>query len=178
MAGRNDVLLTAGDLLRMREEDKRLDDQIRQLQQRRNENKRKLDAAEVFAESLSDVSAIEQLTVPDSSESGDSIPKALYENLRQTGDALNIRQIKTRLIELGFGERVKAQPNYHYATTYRLTKRGKLLRRGQKYRAAPQSSSQEETEAVGASVDHESHTRESAEGPGEGLERGMGNMTT
>ena len=152
MTSKNDVLLTASDLLKWREEDKRLDEEIRQLQQKRSENKRKLDAAEVFA----DVLAIGPPAPPEkdkeSEAPSDSIPALLVANLRETGDALNIRQIKQRLIDLGFGDKVKEQPNYHYQTTYRLTKRDKLIRRGQKYRAAPQGSSQEETEAVGASV--------------------------
>ena len=79
-------------------------------------------------------------------------PLCWSKNLRQTGDALNIKQIKQRLVDLGFGDRVRAQPNYHYATTYRLTKRGKLIRRGSKYRAAPASSPEGETEALGASA--------------------------
>ena len=53
MTNSTHVLLTAADLIKWREEDKMLDEQIRELQQRRSENKRKLDAAEVFAEALS-----------------------------------------------------------------------------------------------------------------------------
>jgi hypothetical protein len=159
MSNNNHVLLTAADLIKWREEDKMLDEQIRQLQQRRSENKRKLDAAEVFADALSigpPAPAAEEEA--ESAEAhADSIPTLLVENLRQTGDALNIKQIKQRLVELGFGNRVKAQPNYHYATTYRLTKRGKLIRRGSKYRAAPISSPEGETEAVGASVNQDGH---------------------
>ena len=56
------VLLTAEDLLRWREEDMQLDEQIRQLQQKRAEVKRKLDAAEVFAERLPAVHADAELT--------------------------------------------------------------------------------------------------------------------
>jgi len=157
MMSKGDVLLTASDLLRWREEDKRLDEQIRELQQRRSENKRKLDAAEVFA----DVLAIAPAPAPpspdenehESDEPSDSLPVLLVANLLETGDSLNIKQIKQRLIDMGYGDRVKAQPNYHYATTYRLTRSGKLIKRGSKYRAAPISSSEEETEeAVGASA--------------------------
>ena len=162
MMGKGDVLLTAADLLRWREEDKQLEEQIRELQQRRSENKRKLDAAEVFAEALARppslaASAPEEGDGDESSDHADSIPVLLVANLLKTGDSLNIKQIRQRLIDMGFGEKVRAHPNYHYATTYRLTRSGKLLRRGTKYRAAPNSSSEEETEAVGASVNQEIH---------------------
>lgn len=133
-----------------------MEEQIRELQQRRSENKRKLDAAEVFADALSIGPVAPTLPSPsenlDSEEPSDSIPTLLVANMRETGAVLNIKQIKQRLIDLGFGDKVKTQPNYHYQTAYRLTKRGKLLRRGTKYRAAPHGSSQEETGAVGAPV--------------------------
>jgi hypothetical protein len=162
MMSKGEVLLTASDLLKWREEDKRLDEEIRQLQQRRSENKRRLDAAEVFA----DVLAIAPAPAPppqeeeeaESDEHADSIPVLLVANLRETGASLNIKQIKQRLIDMGFGEKVKAHPNYHYATTYRLTKNGKLIRRGSKYRAAPLSSPEGEAEAVGASAHPSSHS--------------------
>ena len=54
MNNRNDILLTAGDLLKMREDDKLLEEEIRKLQQRRSENKRRLDAAEILADRHSD----------------------------------------------------------------------------------------------------------------------------
>jgi hypothetical protein len=91
-------------------------------------------------------------------DEGDSIPTQLVANLRQTGDRLTVKEIRKRLIDLGFGDKIRSRPNYHYATTYRLTKRGKLLRRGTKYQAAPIGSSKEETEAVGASVHEADHT--------------------
>ena len=147
---KSDVLLTASDLLKWREEDKELDDQIRKLQQRRSEVKRKLDAAEVFAEAVSPQDVGGDLAPSDERESeqdSGSAPQALFSNMLSTGESLNVKQIKARLIELGFDEKVRAQPNYHYQTTYRLTKRGKLSRRGTKYRAVPLSSSQEETGA-------------------------------
>src|SRR6202023_3954308 len=60
--------------------------------------------------------------------------------LREAGESLNVRQIKARLIELGFGDKFKTQPNYHYSLVYRLSKSSKLLKRGSKYRAPPASS--------------------------------------
>jgi hypothetical protein len=154
MMSKGNVLLTAEDLLRWREEDKKLDEEIRQRQQRRNELKRKLDAAEVFAEPLSDASSDNDPppNSPDADAGGESPPQALHANLLKTGESLNVKQIKARLIELGFGERLKAQPNYHYQLVYRLTKGDKLLRRGTRYRAAPISSSKEEAEGVGPSA--------------------------
>ena len=152
---KGDVLLTASDLLKWRDEDKKLDEEIRQKQQRRAELKRKLDAAEVFAEPVSAAAGENEAAPPDdhgAEDESESPPQALRANLLKTGDSLNIRQIKTRLIELGFGDRLKAQPNYHYQLVYRLHKGDKLLRRGNRYRAAPNSSSEEETEALGASV--------------------------
>jgi hypothetical protein len=74
--------------------------------------------------------------------------------MRKTGASLNAKGIKSALIELGFGEKVRTQPNYHYTMTYRLVKSGKLLKRGMKYRAPPASSPEGETEAGGASVRH------------------------
>jgi hypothetical protein len=163
MMSKGSVLLTAEDLLRWREEDGQLDEQIRQLQQKRAEVKRKLDAAEVFAERLSAVHADAEMTprvavTRTADADGDSAPKALCENMARTGDSLKVNQIKQRLIEIGFAEKVKAQPNYHYQLVYRLTKSGRLLRRGERYRAAPKSSPQGETEAVGASVHIDGNT--------------------
>ena len=153
MTSKNDVLLTAGDLLKWREEDKRLDEQIRQLQQQRSEIKRKLDAGEVFAASLVPIESPLPLANGHSAdESSDSPPALLCANLRKTGESLNVRQLKARLIELGFEDKFKTQPNYHYSLAYRLSKSGKLLKRGSKYRAPPVSSPEGEAEAVGASA--------------------------
>jgi hypothetical protein len=156
MMSKSNVLLTAEDLLRWREEDKRLEEQIRLLQQQRSEVKRKLDAAEVFAERLAPSHADLELTPPAArvaiGDAGDSAPKALCENMARTGDSLKVNQIKQRLIEIGFAEKIKAQPNYHYQLVYRLTKSGRLLRRGERYRAAPKSSPEGETEGVGPSA--------------------------
>lgn len=129
-----------------------MDERIRQLQQERADVRRKLEAAEVFAERLSGGQETAPPTVQESDQAneGDSIPGRLVANLLETGDSLTVKQIRQRLIDLGFGEKLRVRPNYHYATTYRLTKRGKLLRRGNRYRAAPISSSKEETGAVAA----------------------------
>jgi hypothetical protein len=153
MTSRSDVLLTAGDLLKWREEDKQLDEQIHQLQQRRSEIKRKLDAAEVFAGALSLVVANplpSKVNGHDTGESSDSPPELLCANLRKTGESLTVRQIRERLIELGFEDKLKAQSNFPYGLVYRLSKSGKLLKRGSKYRAPPTSSPEGETGALGA----------------------------
>lgn len=152
-----DVLLTASDLLKWREEDRQLDEEIRQKQQRRADLKRKLDAAEVFAEPVATpaAAAVPEPATPaahGADEESETPPQVFLANMRKTGDSLNIKQIKARLIELGFGDRIKAQPNYHYQLAYRLTRGTKLLKRGAKYRAAPIVLPEEETEAPTASV--------------------------
>ena len=156
MAGKNDVLLTASDIPKWREEDKQLAEQIRQLEQRRTEVKRKLDAAEVFAGAPVAEAPAPLSNGHDTEDSTDSAPVALVANLRKTGDSLKVQGIRARLIELGFEDKIKAQPNYHYSLAYRLSrgKNPKLIKRGAKYRAAPVSSPEGETEAVGASVRH------------------------
>jgi phage I-like protein len=169
MTGKNDVLLTSADLLRWREEDRELDEQMRQLMVRRADIKRKLEAAEVLAQAFETPSpaglvptaaaaaspkignGVEKADEPDE---GDTAPVALIANMRATGASLKVQNIKAKLIELGFGEKLKAQPNYHYSLAYRLTKSGKLLKRGSKYRAAPMVSLESETEAGGASARH------------------------
>jgi hypothetical protein len=166
MMAKADVLLTAADLLQWREDDRKLDEKIRKLQQQRAELRRKLEAAEVFAERLlpeegpsrGDSELPLHHSEDDPHEDGDSIPTQLVANLTQTGDSLTVKQIRQRLIDMGFGDKVRTRPNYHYATAYRLTKKGKLLRRGNRYQAAPNSSSQEETGAVGAPVHRDGHT--------------------
>jgi hypothetical protein len=157
MTNKNDILLTAGDLLKWREEDRQLDDEIRQLQQRRSDIKRKLDAAEILAAALAP-SEIEQSRPAsnghDAEELSDSPAVALCANLSKTGESLKAAQVRDRLIQLGFGERLEKTPGYHYALLHRLSHNGKLIKRGSKYRAAPMVSPEGETEAGGASVRH------------------------
>jgi hypothetical protein len=157
MTSKNDILLTAGDLLKWREEDKQLNEQIRQLEQRRSQIRRKLEAAEIFAGPAPSQTVEPPASVTnghDPDESAESPPAALVANLRKTGESLKVQGIKARLIELGFGDKVKERPNYHYDVAYRLSsgKNPKLIKRGSKYRAAPISSPDGETEAVGASA--------------------------
>jgi hypothetical protein len=107
VTSKSDVLLTAGHVMKCREEDKQLDEKIRQLQQRRRETKRKLDAAGIFA-GLPSVSAVDA-AVPganghDSDESSDSAHLTLLANMRKTGESLKVQGIKARLIELGLGD--------------------------------------------------------------------------
>jgi hypothetical protein len=154
MVGKSDVLLTADDVSKWREKDKELAEQIRQLEQRRAEVKRKLEAAEVFVGAPYGEAAAPVSNGHDTEDTADSAPVALVANLRKTGDSLKVQGIKARLIELGFGDKIKAQPNYHYSLAYRLTRSGKLIKRGSKYRAAPIRSPEGETEANGASVRH------------------------
>jgi hypothetical protein len=156
MAYKKEILLTAADLLKWREEDRQLDDEIRKLELRRKDIRRKIDAAEVFAAPVDPVESPSppQASSHDSDEPSDSIPTVLCESLSKTGDVLNVQGIKARLIELGFGEKLKTQPNYHYSLVYRLSKSGRLVKRGLKYRAPPVPSPEGAAEAVGASASH------------------------
>jgi hypothetical protein len=154
---KSDILLTASDVVKWREEDKRLEEEIRERQQRRNDLRRKLDAAEIFAETPVDQPPNPEpakSNVAESDVDAESAPVALCANLRKTGEALKVQQIRARLIELGFGEKLKAQPNYHYSLVYRLSKNGKLIKRGSKYRAPLIESPEGETGAVGAPAHH------------------------
>lgn len=159
MANKDEVLLTVSDLQKWREDDRQIGDQIAELEQKRAVVRRKLEAAEVFVGSTPDVTP--EIVTPkpnghDPDDPAETPPNALVANLRKTGDSLRAPGIKQRLIELGFGELLQAKPNYHYDLAYRLThsKPPKLIKRGSKYRAAPISSPEGETEAVGASVRH------------------------
>lgn len=133
------VLLTADDLLRWREEDKQFEKDINDLQEKRARLHRKIAAAEVFAETIPAPPPVETV----SKNTGrfetqeDSIPSRLVTNLRETGEALTVGQIRQRLIDLGFAAKVQDQRNYHYAITHRLVKRRRLLKEGSLYRAAP-----------------------------------------
>jgi hypothetical protein len=160
MTIKNDVLLTSADLVKWREEDKELDEQMRKLMVKRADIKRRLEAAEVLAQAFQEPSHTPDAPAPPlanghgEGDDAESAPVALLAHMRKSGASLNVQGIKAALIELGFSDKVEAQPNYHYSLTYRLSKSGKLLKRGSKYRAAPISSPEGETEAGGASVRH------------------------
>jgi len=138
MTSDGDILLRASDLLRWQEEERQLENDIRELLQRQADVRRKLEAAAVFAVSLPK-SPVEEApkTTGQFEIQDDSIPSLLAANLRETGDALTVSQIRQRLIDLGFGEKVRSHPNYHYATAHRLVKQGRLLKRGSLYEALP-----------------------------------------
>ncbi len=147
---KRDILLTASDVMKWRDEDKRLEEEIREKQQRRNDLRRKLDAAEIFAETPSYQAPNPEISTPSGHESdidAESAPVALCANLSKTGESLKVHQIRTRLIELGFEGKFKTQPNYHYSLAYRLSKSGKLVKRGAKYRTPPVNSPEGETGA-------------------------------
>jgi hypothetical protein len=149
----NGVLLTVAEVERWRKEKEQLEVEIRERQEQLTLLKRKLDAADIFSVKAH----IPEETAANPEETNgteDSVPVVLSANLRETGQSLNVRQIRARLIELGFGDKIKRRPNYVYGLVFRMTKSGKLLKRGTKYRAAPISSPQGEPEAVGASGSH------------------------
>jgi hypothetical protein len=71
--------------------------------------------------------------------------------MQASGASLKIGDIRRRLVELGFDQKIKeSAPNYIYGLVGRLVTTQRLLKRGMKYRAAPSSSSQEETGADGS----------------------------
>jgi hypothetical protein len=143
----NGVLLTVAEVERWRKEKEQLEVEIRERQKKLALLKRKLDAADILSVSA-DVLEEKSAMAEDVTSAEDSIPDALSANLRETGQSLNVRQIRARLIELGFINKLRDRPNYVYGLVYRMTKSGKLLKRGTKYRAAPISSSQGEPEDV------------------------------
>lgn len=163
MAAKNDVLLTSSQVETWRKEKDALEQEIRERTEKLRKIKLRLDAAEIFAsEPLTEPIAANELPTrrpgveEDEEEEGgsESIANIFCANMRETGDSLKVRQVRERLVSLGFGDTIREKPNYVYGFVYRLTKSGKLLKRGSKYRAAPLGSSEEETEAVGASARH------------------------
>ena len=159
MAARNDVLLTFGQVEAWRKERDILEQEIRDKSEKLRKIKLKLDAAEFFAgePQSQNVEAKEHAPSPGNDEEigeRESIADVFCANMRETGDSLKVHQVRDRLVSLGYGDIIREKPNYVYGFVYRLTKSGRLLKRGMRYRAAPISSSEEETEAVGASVRH------------------------
>lgn len=164
MTTRNGVLLTAADVEGWRQERAQLEKEIEERAAKLNAVKRKLDAAEIFAATISetgaptDAPALPHEQRPEDvdadEDEADSAAEKLCANMRETGASLKTKQIRARLVELGFGEKIKQKPNYVYGLVYRLNKRGRLIRRGSKYRAAPLESSKEETGVVGTPARH------------------------
>jgi hypothetical protein len=112
----------------------------------------KLDAVHLAPENEKESARVDADLTDDDSESA---ADPLIAHMQKYAAVLKVAQIRDALVKIGFGEKVKARPNYVYGLVYRLTKRGRLIKRGKKYQAAPHSSPDEgETEAVGASVRH------------------------
>jgi hypothetical protein len=153
------VLLTAEEIAQWRIEQASLEEEIRLRQERLVGIKRRLDAAEVF---LNDKTfAVENLEPPpsaisaangrdDDDDGGPSVANSLLANMVETGASLKVGQIRQRLVDIGFGERVKSNPTYVYGLVYRLAKRGRLVKRGSKYRAVVRISPEGETGASSA----------------------------
>ncbi len=153
MTTRDGIFLPTKKIASWREEDERLEREITERLQRRAELRRKIDAADILAEDTDQAArpAAEKAESEDDAEAN-SPAAAFVANLRSTGDSLKVQQAKQRLADIGFPEEANRK-NYIYGLLYRLTKSGKLVKRGLKYRAAP-SSPEGETEAVGASARH------------------------
>ncbi len=161
MAAKNEVLLTFAQVETWRKERDILERDIREKTEKLKQVKIKLEAAEIFAgdDSLRTLDESDQsdASPQDREDEGDrpeSISDVLCANLRETGDSLRVDQVRDRLVSLGFGDILRKKPNYVYGLVFRLTKSGRLLKRGLKYRAAPIESPDEETEATGASARH------------------------
>ncbi|MGH6818435.1 MAG: hypothetical protein ACREC1_06640 [Methylovirgula sp.] len=167
MAARNDVLLTLAQVDTWQKERDALERDIREKSESLRKIKIKLEAAEIFA---GEPPATRQVTnghAAPANEAPESAPGAKDEeaeaesvadifcaDMRKTGASLKVAQVRKRLEALGFADMIRQKPNYVYGLVYRLTKSGRLLRRGSRYRAAPIGSPEGETEAVGASVRH------------------------
>lgn len=167
MTAQNRIILTTGQIAAWREEDanlelnraddERLEREINERNQRRKELRRKLEAAAVFSDVIEEevIKAAPRASNGHggSDEQADSAAFDLVANLQKTGDSLKVQQARQRLIDLGHEEKANRK-NYVYGLLYRLVKSGKLVKRGSKYRAAPISSPEGETGAVGAPVSH------------------------
>jgi hypothetical protein len=154
MAGKKQILLTAAEVKGWREEKRDIEQKMAALQKRLDAVMRKLNAAEVLApEAVAETKSGRSLNGSsradeDSGEAETSIAKVFLANMAVTGDSLKVAQIRTRLAELGFQQKVASHPNYAYGLVHRLTRMGYLIKRGPRYRAAPKGSSQEETGTI------------------------------
>lgn len=155
MPARDGIFLPTTKIASWRDEDARLEVEINERIQRRTELRRKLEAAEVLSEDTLETApaTVTPASDADSEDASNSPASAFVANLRRTGDSLRVQQARQRLIDIGYGAEANRK-NYIYGLLYRLTKSGKISKRGSKYRAAPISSPEGETEAVGASARH------------------------
>lgn len=153
MAMRNGVAVSAKEIAAWREDDARLEQEINERIQKRSEIKRKLEAVEILSMPAEEKEPAVEPIVQET-EDGGSPAFDLVENLRKSGHSLKVQQARQRLRDLGHAEKAD-QKNYIYGLLFRLVKSGKLIKRGSKYKAAPISSPEGETEAVGASVRHQ-----------------------
>jgi hypothetical protein len=154
MVARNGVAVSAKEIAGWREEDARLEQEINERIQKRSEIKRKLDAVEILSALTEGKEPPSEPVEQETEDAGGSPAFDLVENLRKTGHSLKVQQARQRLVELGHADKAN-QKNYIYGLLFRLVKSGKLIKRGSKYKAAPASSPEGETEAVGASVRHQ-----------------------
>ena len=144
------------EIAKLRAEDSVLEREINERTQRRTEIRRRLEAVDLLAEMAAEKaekSLPEELKPNGAAEESDSPASDLVENLRKTGQSLKVKEIRQRLAELGHKGKAD-EKNYVYGLVFRLVKSGKLSKRGPRYRAAPISSPEGETEAVGASARH------------------------
>jgi hypothetical protein len=151
---RNGVAVSAKEIAAWRDDDARLEQEINERIQKRSEIKRKLDAVEILSALNEEEEPPIAPTGQETEDDGGSPAFALVENLRKTGHSLKVQEARQRLIDLGHTDKAN-QKNYIYGLLFRLVKSGKLIKRGSKYKAAPNSSPEGDTEAVGASVRHQ-----------------------
>jgi hypothetical protein len=159
MAGKKQILLTAEDVKTWLKEQHDLRQKIGRLQKELENVNQKLSAAELLSPGALDrkISAgaanghAGQSNEYHQSGKENDIRDALCADMQASGASLKIGDIRRRLVELGFDQKIKeSAPNYIYGLVGRLVTTQRLLKRGMKYRAAPSSSSQEETGADGS----------------------------
>lgn len=124
MAGNNEILLTATKVDEWRRERDEIDLQIRELQQRRDEVGRKLEAVKILFPSADDSSTDADVELNGTVNDDESMVDAVYRILRESDKPLNHSEIKARLSESPkFKERLESAQNYYYTLMNRIVKK-------------------------------------------------------
>lgn len=153
MSGKNGIILTESQVATWLQDKAKAIATIKAAQETLASINRKIEAAEIItgAPIVATVPATSADQAPDRDDDGDadSAANLLCADMRASGASLKVGQIRIRLMALGFADKIADKPNYVYGLAHRLTKTGKLIKRGSKYRASPIPSSQEETGVLG-----------------------------
>lgn len=127
--------ITADDVRRWKEERARLEARIAQIV-------RKIDAAELLFPGIGSVDQMPPATHRPTSRGG-SMGDAVIAAIREAGAPLAPPEIRRRLENAGFEEKLGRNPNYLYTVIFRLFRRGELVREGDRYRLPDVESPQE-----------------------------------